>query len=759
MANVAIVEAKPSRNNYDKLFNGSFEFEQFSLCSDATVAKVLKKNVDLQLNTDNYDWVILVGSEACKYLANLKSVTEYSGRVVDDKFLPVINPAMLAFKPEVEKTWVESRDNIIKYITGEVTAVKVDDSITRGIETKEEALEYIEAAIAHSSTFIALDSEATSLYHRNGHMLGISMCYDGIKGVYITTDVIDEEVEERLQYLFNTKTVVFHNSKFDIGYFQYQFGFKFPKFEDTMLQHYVLDETVGTHGLKSLALKYTPYGDYEKPMYDWIEEYRKKTGVLKDNFNFGMIPFDVIKVYASMDALVTYILHAKFNPLIQKNQKFKNVYYNILIPATAFIIEMQDAGIPFSRQRLLVAQETLQTEIYDTVQKLQQYPQVQAYMDANGDFNPNSTMQLRELLFDFVGLAPTGKKTDKGADSTDSEVLKELSHRHEIPGLILNIRKMGKIKNTYIDKILPQLDKDSRIRTGFNLHVTTSGRLSSSGKLNAQQFPRDNPLVKGCILAAPGHKIVSADLVTAEVYVASVLSKDKALQEVFVSGGNFHSSIAKRVFRLPCSVEEVETLYKQERQYSKAITFGIMYGAGPHKIWSQVQKDGGNITLKEAVQVIDEYFGTFYGLKNWIDTTCDFIRANAFIYSHFGRKRRLPNVKSDNVGIVDHEVRSGLNFMVQSPASDVNLIGAFEAHEELKARKMKSKIFALVHDSILAEVPDSEVEEYQSIIQTCIQRDRGISISGCPIGISFDIGQDYSFGKLETQYPLVYNVA
>jgi DNA polymerase I-like protein with 3'-5' exonuclease and polymerase domains len=86
-------------------------------------------------------------------------------------------------------------------------------------------------------------------------------------------------------------------------------------------------------------------------------------------------------------------------------------------------------------------------------------------------------------------------------------------------------------------------------------------------------------------------------------------------------------------------------------------------------------------------------------------------------------------------------------------------MGAFEAHEELKARKMKSKIFALVHDSILAEVPDSEVEEYQSIIQTCIQRDRGISIPGCPIGISFDIGQDYSFGKLETQYPLVYNVA
>jgi DNA polymerase I-like protein with 3'-5' exonuclease and polymerase domains len=756
MAKVAIVEAKASRNNYARLFNNSFEFDQLALCSDATVAKVLKKNVDLNVDVNAYDWIVLVGSEACKYLANLKSVTEYSGRIVDSKFLPVINPAMLAFKPEVEKVWIESRDNIINIISGEVQAAVIDDTITRGIETKEEALEYINAAINSPSPIVALDSEATSLYPRNGHMLGISMCYDGEKGVYITTDILDEEVEERLQHLFNTKTIVFHNAKFDIGYFSYQFGFKFPRFEDTMLEHYVLDETVGTHGLKSLALKYTPYGDYEKPMYDWIENYRKTVGVLKDDFNFGMIPFDVIKVYASMDALVTYMLHTKFNALIQKNNKFKNVYYNILLPATAFIIEMQDAGIPFSRNRLRIAQDVLQTEIYQAVEALHKEQPVLDYIEKKGEFNPNSTLQLRSLLFDYVGLTPTGKKTEKGEESTDSEVLKELSIQHKIPGLILNIRKMGKIKNTYIDKILPQLDRDSRIRTGFNLHVTTSGRLSSSGKLNAQQFPRDNPLVKGCIQAAPGHKIVSMDLVTAEVYVAAVLAKDKALQEVFVSGGNFHSSIAKRVFRLPCPVEEVEILYKKERQYAKAISFGIMYGAGTRKIWSQVQKDGGNITLKEASQIIDEYFRTFYGLKNWIDSTRDFIRANAFIYSHFGRKRRLPNVKSDNDGIVEHEIRSGLNFLVQSAASDINLIGAFEAHEELKVADMKAKIFALVHDSILAEVPDSEIESYQAIVAKCVQRDRGLSIPGSPIGVSFEVGQDYSFGKLEELYPQVY---
>ncbi len=138
-----------------------------------------------------------------------------------------------------------------------------------------------------------------------------------------------------------------------------------------------------------------------------------------------------------------------------------------------------------------------------------------------------------------MGLTPTGKKTGTGSESTDAEVLEQLSEFHEIPKLILDIRKKSKIKNTYLDKIIPQLDRDSRLRTGFNIHSTTSGRLSSSGKLNMQQLPRDNPAVKGCIKARVGYKIVSMDLKTAEVYVAAVLSKDNALMEIFRVGGDY----------------------------------------------------------------------------------------------------------------------------------------------------------------------------------------------------------------------------
>ena len=190
-----------------------------------------------------------------------------------------------------------------------------------------------------------------------------------------------------------------------------------------------------------------------------------------------------------------------------------------------------------------------------------------------------------------------------------------------------------------------------------------------------------------------------------------------------------------------------------ERQAAKAVTFGIMYGAGPQKISWQVTKDSGKeFTVREAKEVIDDYFKQFSGLRRWIDTSQNFIRDNGFIYSYFGRKRRLPNVASKDKGIASHEVRSGLNFLVQSVASDVNLLGAIDAHNEVKQKQIPAKIFALVHDSILAEVDEDYVDEYMEIVKQCIQKDRGMSIPNCPVGCDFDVGEDYSFGKFEAKY-------
>ena len=754
MKKVALIESKPSRNKFFELFENKIQFDSFVLCSNPQVKKVLKRDVDINIELDKYDWVILVGSEPLKYFTKINSITEYTGRIVEEKFLPVINPAMLAFKPEAKKTWIESRDNIVKYISGELKQEKLDSENCFGITDSRELSRFLIEARDHENDFIALDSETTSLYPRDGHMIGISLAYKENHGAYILTDCIDERAEHLLQLLFDKKKVVFHNSKFDIAFFRYQFGFKFPRFEDTMLMHYTLNENPGTHGLKQLALKFTPFGDYEKPMYDWIEAFRKRNGLLKQDFSWDMIPYEVMKDYAAMDAVCTFLIYQKFLPKVEENDKLNNVYRNILLPATEFLLDVESNGVPFDRERLEKSTVLMQEDINKAVESLYEFKEVQMFEKAQGkDFNPNSTMQLRSLLFDYIGLKPTGKKTGTGADSTDAEVLGQLAEEHAVPQLVLDIRQKVKIKSTYLDKIIPALDMDSRLRTGFNLHGTTSGRLSSSGKMNMQQIPRDNPIVKGCIRAKPGNKIVAMDLTTAEVYCAAVLANDTALQQVFQDGGNFHSNIAKLVFNLPCEVDEVAEYYSTERQMAKAVTFGIMYGAGPKKISEQVTKDSGTyFSTSQAKEVIEDYFKQFFMLKKWLDNCKKVIEKQGFIYSFFGRKRRLPNVKSTDRAIAAHEVRSGINSLVQSVASDINLLGAVDAQRELKEKKVPAKIFALVHDSILAEVEESAVEEYSEILQRNVQKDRGLSIPGCPIGCDFDIGEDYSFGKFAKQY-------
>ena len=752
MPKVALVETKPSKTRFSVEFDG-LDFDQYQLCSDPTIKKVLKRDCDIDMNPDDYDWIILVGSDAMKYYTKLSSVTEYSGKRVEEKFLPIINPAMLAFKPEAKKVWEDGKQSILEYINDEKEDVVIDSSIAFGIQDTEEANDFIRAAIAEECEYVALDSETTGLYPRDGYMLGISLAYNNKFGAYIDTDCFNDETERLLQILFDTKTVIFHNAKFDMAFFEYHFHFSFPQFEDTMLLHYLINENPGGHGLKQLTMKFTPYGDYEKPMYDWIDNYRKEHGILKDQFNWGDIPFDVMKTYAGMDALCTLLIYEKFVK-IKQNSKLKWVYDNILIPGTRFLIDTQDNGVPFDKKRLYIGQDAMQTDIDEAIAALYENDNIRRFEELNGKpFNPNSTMQLRSLLFDYLGLNPTGKKTGTGADSTDAEVLKELSLQSDVPKRILDIRQKSKIKNTYLDKIIPQLDRDSRLRTGFNLHGTTSGRLSSSGKLNMQQLPRDNPTVKGCIKAAPGHKIVAMDLTTAEVYVAAILANDKALMDVFRSGGNFHSTIAHKVFRLPCDVAQVAELYPDKRQAAKAVTFGIMYGAGPAKISDQVTKDSGKYFSKqEAQEVITDYFKAFHKLKAWIDDNQKFIEQNGFIYSYFGRKRRLPNVKSEDPAIRSHSVRSGLNFLVQSAASDINLLGAIDMGAYIKAKGMKARIFALVHDSILAEVPEDEIEHYNEKLLQFVQMDRGLTIPGAPVGCDFEIDEDYSMGKFAKMY-------
>lgn len=754
---IAIIDKAPSRNNYSWYFD--FPFDLYHM-SSVPISKLLKKDVDLVVDLSKYDLVILVGAEAAKHYAKITSVTNFAGLLVDDKFVCITNPAMLGFKPEGKKDFDKAVEKIKQYASDSFTKEIKDENFV-GILDREEAYNYLVEVLESNAPFVALDTETTALYPRDGYIIGVSISYKKGYGKYIIADIFDEELVQLLQKIIDKYIIVFHNLKFDVAMLEYHFNLSFDKerVHDTILMHYVLDEN-GSHSLKDLAIKYTDYGDYDAPLEAYKKEYCAKHGMLEEDFTYDLIPFDIICVYASKDTGVSLELKLKFLPIIEANPRLLWVYKNLMLAGSFFLKEIQEVGIPINKERLIASGNYLNTWIDKAKEEIYTFEEVKQFeKDFDKVFNPNSVQQLRSVLFDYVGLTPTGKLTKTNAISTDAEVLEELSEEHELPKAILKVRQLGKIKSSYVDKILPELDKDGRIRTNFNQIFTTSGRLSSSGKFNAQQIPRDEPMIKGCIYAPEGFKIVSQDLETAEMYYAAVLSKDKNLQSVFKSGEDFHSSIAKMVFDLPCEPSLVKKLFPEERQSAKAISFGILYGSGPAKVAATVSKSSGKpYPFSRAVQDIDAYFTKFNRLKNWLEERKEFIQANGYTYSFFGRKRRLLNVFSNDKGIAAHEVRSGINAEIQSLASDINLLSAIDAHEELKRIKLPAHIFMLVHDSIVAVVRDDVIEEYCKILQENTQRDRGCSIPGTPIGITQDIGQDYSFGEFEHKYRIENNI-
>ena len=760
---IAVVSKCPaSRKQYDwSIPLGTKNYKEFYLCN-TYIDKLKVADITLdKAELDNYDLVIMVGAEASKVLAKLTgSVTEFQGSLIDGKYMPIINPGMIYFKPALQ-TGFDSAILKIKSFIGGVSLKMSDDY--KGIETEKEALEWLDYLEDFNN--IAVDTETTCLYPRDGYVIGVSLSATLESGRYISSDIIDDIVWERMQSLFTRKQVVFHNAKFDLSMLIYHFGFNFHTdfrhplcYHDTMLMHYALDENSG-HGLKELAVKYTNMGYYERELDLFKENYCRTHKIKKADFTYDLIPFDVLASYAAKDTSCTIALFNMFLPILQSNVKIWNMYRNLLTRGTTFLMNIQETGVPFCKNQLEIAAVELQEKYNTALAEIYSYKEVHDFeRDKEVKFNPNSVFHLRSLLFDYCSLPPTGKLTDTGAISTDAEVLTELAHMHPVPDAIMSAKKTSKLLSTYIYKAMIHLDRDSRLRTNFNIHVTTSGRLSSSGKLNLQQLPRDDKTVKKCIKARKGYKIVGCDLSTAEMYYAAVLSGDKNLQAVFKTGGDFHTEVSISVFGLIVPDEDVlkgmvvlgelekatrkcyvETFYPGRRQAAKSTSFGILYGAGPETVAEQA-----GISLTEAKEAIKDYFLKFPRLKRWLDDNSEAIKQKGFLYSFFGRKRRLLNAKSSDKALQSHDVRSGINFLVQSIASDANLTGAMEAYDELEAKKLDFHMFALVHDSIVSEVKDEDVDEYISIVKRNLQADIGISIERCPICVDFGVGESYA---------------
>ena len=790
---ILVVDKSPNKTNYDSVLGVPTHTVYLT---DKKVKTLYKRDVTLDMDIIyKYATVVLVGADALKAFSKSTSITEETGRRVKlnkkavqagkehNGLYALANPAMVHFKPEMKPVVETSISNILDSIMGDTKEQAPVNYLA--ITNEAEALKYLDYMRDNETGHCALDSETTAFYPRDGYVLGVSISIKTHEGVYIHSDAMSDLFCTRLQneVLDNPKIQIYlHNAKFDLKFFKYHFGWDFKKafnevrLHDTMLMHYVLDERAGTHGLKSLCIKFTDMGNYDEALDDFKKEYCAAHKLPVSEFTYDLIPFDILSAYAAGDTDGTLRLAFKFLPLIQKSDKLNQLYTQVMLPGLEFLTTMEDRGVPVDLNRL----QTFKTILYDKIntlnEKLYAMPEVQKFEAITGKkLNPGSVVQLRTLLFDIVGITPLNKYTDTGALSTDADVLEKLGEKHELPKVLLEIRKATKTLNTYIIKMIDNIDKDGRLRTGFSQHTTTSGRLSSSGKLNLQQLPRDDAMVKSCVVAPKGKKVVAVDMETAEMWVAASLSGDKNLQKVFndmmdksVQSADFHSSIAHMVFKPNCLAHEVKKQFPALRQASKAISFGILFGSGAQSVadsineslFEQHVKTGcayEPIDKAQAQEYINTYYLRFPELKKWIDASHEQIKSYGFIYSHFGRKRRLRNVRSSSREIVGGELRSGFNAIIQGASSDVLLLGAIDAEREIKARNLDAEIIMLVHDSIVAIVDENSVEEYTKLVVECVQRDRGLNFGGHGVGVESDseVGgsRDYSCGKLADQYP------
>lgn len=749
MTDVCFVFPSTAEKEPDKIINKYLKNINYDIkyLSSLPKEKILKKDIDLDMaELDNYRITAVVGAESLKYVVGMTGIQKYNGVFVEKKYLPIMHPNITIIKPQLEDEIVKAFDQIPKIINGG-EETKPHDKDYCFIETVEQFYKY-KSDIEKADPIVA-DIETTSVSPFTGNILGIAMSTKPHQGLYISIDIVNK-YKDWFFNVFKTKKVIFHNAKFDTAFMEHELGFEFPDFEDTMLLHYALEEAVGTHGLKSLAMRFTDLGDYEKELDEYKKTWCRKNKIKLADFNYGMLPSDILAPYGCKDADATFQLYSKFKPLVEKSKEFSALYDTILLPATKALKVLEKNGGPVDKDQVNWLAEQYAIDVEECIAEINNHEAVKRFERIHGKiFNPNSTAQLRELFANILNVKLT-KKTATGALSVDKEVLKEIPH--PLAEAVLDLREKSKMAGTYISNIRNGIDYDNRLRSGFNIHGTTSGRLSSSGNLNYQNIPRDNKDIKKLFRARPGYKIVQCDLGTAEVYYAAVLSNDTFLQQAFIDKLDFHSYVAKQMFNLPCEVNQVKNTYPAERQYAKAITFGIMYQAGPAKIAETVNKDakaGEEISIAQSKQFIQKYFNEARSLKRFIDSSNHQIENHAYIYSFFGRKRRLPEAKSTNQGVAKHAIRSGVNFLVQSVASDINILGLIDLLKWVEEKSYQNDIlpFTVVHDSIVSEVREDLLEEYIENAKKCIQKDRGLSIPNCPIKVDFEIGA--SWGELE----------
>ena len=480
---------------------------------------------------------------------------------------------------------------------------------------------------------------------------------------------------------------------------------------DTALAAYLLDATAGGYDLQRLFVSYFNQ-ELEKPAHlepDAFSPLGDRAAAWASLHSYG----------AAIEALYGVLL-----PRLRE-QGMEKLYFDVELPLCRVLADMERSGFLVDGGALA----RFGADLSDTIRQLEE----RIYAAAGQQFNINSPKQLGKVLFEDLGL-PHGKKTKTGW-ATNADVLEKLKDQPLVAD-VLTYRQYAKLKSTYADGLLKVIDPDGRIRTSFQMTVTATGRLSST-EPNLQNIPTRTDLgskMREMFVAAPGHVLVDADYSQIELRLLAHISGDEAMQQAFLSGEDFHTVTAARVFHVP-----QDQVTHQMRSRAKAVNFGIVYGISAFSLSQDI-----GVTVAEAKEYMERYFATYTGVRQYMEQVVSQARERGYVETLWHRRRALPELKSTNFNMRSFGERVALNMPIQGTAADIIKLAMVRVHRRLAAEGLEARLIMQVHDELIVECPEEEAPRVEALLQ---QEMQGVAELSVPLLAEAHTGRNWLAAK------------
>jgi DNA polymerase I len=552
-------------------------------------------------------------------------------------------------------------------------------------------------------------------------LIGISFSYEKGKSY----DVVLSKDKNKTQSILREFLPFFENERIEkIGHnikqhIKVLHAYNIPvkgKLFDTMLAHYILNPDM-RHNLNVLSETYLNY----QPTT--LESLIGKKG--KNQLSIHEIELKNKTEYIAEYADLTFQLKNKFEKDLEKNNLIK-LYNEVEIPLLLVLASMELEGIKMDTTFL----NSLSEKLVEDIQQLEK----SIYKEAAIEFNLASPKQLGDVLFEHLKLVDKPKKTKTGQYATGEEILSKLASKHDIVKDILEWRGLVKLKNTYVDALPNEVNKETgRIHTTYSQAVAATGRLSSNNP-NLQNIPirteRGRQVRKAFVPRNENYILVAADYSQIELRIIAALSEDESMIASFKRGEDIHAATAAKVFNVPLS-----NVTREQRSDAKAVNFGIIYGQGAFTLAQQLNK-----SRAEAKELIDNYYNTFPKLKQYISKQVDFARENGYVETILGRRRYLKNINSQNAIVRSADERNAVNAPIQGSAADIIKIAMINISKLLINGNYKSKMLLQVHDELVFDMHNEELSTLKPMITQEMENAFKLSV---PLTVDMGEGKDW----------------